>query len=252
MGNTKKPGTTTRQITLLRPPANFFDLQRRAEIAGGYLRLNLKNTLTAMLTATKTLAKEYTASSNDPDFYGKTRGYILELEHWHATDKMKQAGMIAIASQTTGKRFLEFGCGIADTSALAVLAGARVIHAMDLPSETMSYAKWRLPRIITATNKVSFIESTSSAADMTLKKNYYDVISAEDVFEHVPRPEEFAERLFHALKKGGSLYFSTEYIHSDSHPMHLKQNQQFHGTSWLNTLEDLGYVIVSPCQASRP
>ncbi len=166
-------------------------------------------------------------------------------------DKMKQAGMIAIASQAKNKKILEYGCGTADISFLAKKCGAKEVHALDLPSKTLDFAKFKLRRLLTGSNKIKFIESSKDINKLNLKKDYYDIISAEDVFEHVKYPKKHAKKIYDALKDGGSLFFSTEYVHSDFHPMHLKSNEKFNGVSWLYILEDIGFEIISPCQAIK-
>ena len=58
-------------------------------------------------------------------------------------------------------------------------------------------------------------------------------------------------QIYDALRNGGTMYFSTEFVHSDFHPMHLKSNEKLHGIEWLYELEKIGYNVVSPCSAIK-
>ena len=231
-------------------PENFFNREFRENIIIDYLGLSREEVKIKMQNATKNMANEWNYTNNQNKFYGKTYGYIFELENWHIDDKMKQSGMIAIASQSTGQKILEYGCGIGDTTVLAAIAGAKEAHGLDLPSKTLDYAKFRSKKF-TALKNIKFIESSEDLDKLNLPKNYYDLVSAEDVFEHVSNPIEHAKKIFDTLKIGGSMYFSTEFIHSDVHPMHLKQNEQLHGANWLYELEKIGFKVTSPCQAIK-
>ncbi len=242
-------------IGLLRDYEYLFNEKLRKDIISEYLGMDIKDVNVQIQNATENIAREwkyFNGSNKEVEFYKTTKGYIFELEDWHMKDKMKQAGMIAIASQAKNKKILEYGCGTADISLLSVLAGANEAHALDLPSKTLDFAQFKLRRLLGEKyNLIKFIESTENIEDLGLRKDYYDIISAEDVFEHVVDPEKHAKKIFDALKIGGSLFFSTEYIHSDFHPMHLKVNEKLNGIKWLYKLEEIGFKIISPCQAMK-
>ena len=238
---------------MVRLPQNFFDRQLREELIAEFTRLDISKVKDRMQKATEHMAREWKYLNGKSDingFYSHTDGYVFELEDWHIADKMKQAGMIIIGSQARGKRFLEYGCGIADTSLIASLADAEKVDALDLPSVTLDYARFRSRKFQLKT-PVNFIESVDDISKLVLPKENYDVISAEDVFEHVSDPVAHAQKIYGALRDGGSMYFSTEFVHSDFHPMHLKSNEKLHGIEWLYELEKIGYNIVSPCRAVK-
>ncbi len=238
---------------LVRLPHNFFDRQLREELIVEFTRLDISEVRDRMQNATEHMAREWKYHNGESDinsFYSHTDGYIFELEDWHIADKMKQAGMIIIGSRARGKRFLEYGCGIADTSLIASLADAEQVDALDLPSVILDYARFR-SRKFQLKNPVRFIESVDDISKLVLPEDHYDVISAEDVFEHVSDPVAHAQKIYGALRDGGSMYFSTEFVHSDFHPMHLKSNEKLHGIDWLYELEKIGYGIVSPCRAVK-
>jgi len=238
---------------LIKVQDNFFNRNNREEIISEFKKIPLSEVRTKMKIATQNIAREWKynkGNENINTFYSQTDGYIFELEDWHISDKMKQAGMIILSSQTKNKRILEYGCGIADTSILASLSGAKEIHALDLPSITLDYARFRSKKF-NINNQIVFIESSKNINDLVLPEKHYDIIIAEDVFEHVEHPISHAQKIYSALKYGGKLYFSTEFIHSDFHPMHLKSNEKFHGISWLYELEKIGYKIKSPCEAIK-
>ncbi len=238
---------------LVRPSPSFFDGQKRIKIISEFFNLTEKEVLDELKMANNNIAREwkyFSGENKEINFYEQTAEYILELEDWHINDKMKQAGIITIASQCRNKKFLEYGCGIADTAILAALNGASESHALDLPSKTMDYAKFRESRFLSE-SKIKFIESPNDIDSLVLPNEYYDVVSAEDVFEHLTNPEKHALKIYNSLKSGGSLFFSTEFIHSDFHPMHLKSNDKFNGIQWLYALENIGFDIISPCQAIK-
>jgi len=238
---------------LMSIPRHFFERQKRERLICAFLGLGLKSVHKLMKDATGQLAREWAYAKSEKKsspLYEKTQWYIFELEDWHIEDKMKQAGMIAIASQCRGKRFLEYGCGIGDTLILASIAGAKEVHGLDLPSKTLNYARFRILRF-TKNKNIRLIDTSRNIQKLKLPQNYYDIISAEDIFEHVINPIEHAKKIYESLRKGGSMYFSTEFVHSDFHPMHLKSNERFHGIKWLYKLEKIGFKVISPCQAMK-
>jgi len=240
---------------LLKNYEKLFNENIRINIISDYLNIGVQEVKKNMKIATENIAREwkyFKGINNEIEFYKTTKGYIFELEDWHIKDKMKQAGMVAISSSSKGKKILEYGCGTADISLLAALAGANEIHALDLPSQTLDFAKFKLKKLLgKKLDKVKFIKSKNKIDDLKLKKDYYDLVSAEDVFEHVTNPEKHAKKIYDSLKIGGSMFFSTEYVHSDFHPMHLEVNEKFNGINWLYKLENIGFKIVSPCQAIK-
>jgi 2-polyprenyl-3-methyl-5-hydroxy-6-metoxy-1,4-benzoquinol methylase len=238
---------------LVRLPQNFFDRQFREGLISKFTGLEVLQVRERMQNATEHMAREWKYYNGDSDingFYSHTDGYIFELEDWHIADKMKQAGMIIIGSQARRKKFLEYGCGIADTSLIASLAGAEHVDALDLPSVTLDYARFRAKQF-QLENPVNFIESVEDISKLVLSEDFYDIVSAEDVFEHVDDPIAHAKKIYDSLRNGGSMYFSTEFVHSDFHPMHLKSNEKLHGIEWLYELEKIGYDIVSPCRVVK-
>ncbi|PIN81302.1 hypothetical protein COV11_02235 [Candidatus Woesearchaeota archaeon CG10_big_fil_rev_8_21_14_0_10_30_7] len=244
-----------KRLSSLKKYKNMFDIELRERIISEYMNLSLKQVKIKMQNATENIAREwkyFRGVKKEVEFYKTTEGYIFELEDWHVRDKMKQAGMITIAAQAKNKIILEYGCGTADISLLSVIAGANEIHALDLPSKTLDFAKFKLKKLLNRKfNRIKFIESTENINKLKLNNCYYDIVSAEDVFEHVDHPEKHAKIIYDALKLGGSLFFSTEYIHSDFHPMHLKVNEKFNGIEWLYALEKIGFKIISPCHAIK-
>ncbi|MHA1797430.1 MAG: class I SAM-dependent methyltransferase [Candidatus Helarchaeota archaeon] len=242
---------------LIKLPRDFFDREFRERLIAQFTGLEISQVRERMKTATEQMAREWKyhkGDSNINSFYSHTDGYVFELEDWHIADKMKQAGMITIGSQARGKRFLEYGCGIADTSLIASLAGAEAVDALDLPSITLDYARFRARKFqkkFQLPTPITFIESVDDISKLVLPENHYDIVSAEDVFEHVIDPVAHAKKIYDTLRKGGSMYFSTEFVHSDFHPMHLKSNEKFHGIEWLYELEKIGYEIISPCRAVK-
>lgn len=243
---------STVENKLVQLPEYFFDRDFRVNLIKEFTGIETEDILKQMKDSTQDLAKDWKEkyAQDMAEFYSRTMGYIFELENWHIEDKMKQAGIICIASNCLNKVFLEYGCGIADTSIAASIAGAKEVHALDLPSKTLNYAKYRSIKFNLKT-KIKFIESNANIRRLILPENYYDVVSAEDVFEHVEDPLVHAKVIYNCLNKGGILFFSTEFIHSDFHPMHLKSNERFNGSKWLYELEKLGFEIVSPCQAIK-
>lgn len=222
----------------------FFDRNIRESMVAEFLGINKSEVREKMKNATANLSKEWDGRANR--FYTRTYYYVFELEEWHIEDKMKQAGIVAIGSQAKGKVFLEYGCGIADTSIVAFYAGANKVYSLDLSSITLKYAKFRSKKFEV---EVDFMEANKHISDLILPK--VDIVSAEDVFEHVHNPEEHAAKIYNSLNSGGVLYFSTEFVHNDLRPMHLKTNEKYHGLKWLYKLEDIGYKIVSPCCAIK-
>lgn len=88
-----------------------------------------------------------------------------------------------------------------DIDSIASLAGAEEVHALDLPSVTLNYARFRAKSFPLKT-PIKFIESVEDISQLVLSNEHYDMVTAEDVFEHVSDPVAHAKKIHDALKRG--------------------------------------------------
>lgn len=236
-------------------PEYFFNLDFRKKLIKNYTGISDKTLESKLKKATQNLASDWQEESRTNqkginDFYKTTDHYIYELEAWHVEDISKQAGIVTISSLAKNKTFLEYGCGIADTAIAAILVGAKEVYALDLPSKTLDYAKHRA-KYFNLKKDINWIEAPDDVEDLYPPRNYFDLVSCEDVFEHVVNPEKHAKKIYDSLKPYGSLIFQTEFVHSDCHPMHLESNNKMNGLKWLKYLESIGFEIISPCHVRK-
>lgn len=115
-------------------------------------------------------------------------------------------------------RFLEYGCGIAPvTFWLAEHRPRRFPYVllMDLPSEPLRFADWRLARLRPRDWEIL-------PAGQPLPT--VNVIACLEVLEHVPDPVATGDMLLNALRPGGVLW-EDFFAHGDAHAADLPQSQ---------------------------
>ncbi len=123
-----------------------------------------------------------------------------------------------------GKSILEIGCGHGGISTLLSIIGAKEVVGIDINKENLGvarkFAEIQTKRLGADHKVVSFKEM--SAYEMSFKENTFDVILADNVFEHFMKPDKVLEQSQKVLKSGGRLIvpiFSSIY---SKYALHLK------------------------------
>jgi 2-polyprenyl-3-methyl-5-hydroxy-6-metoxy-1,4-benzoquinol methylase len=103
-----------------------------------------------------------------------------------------------------GWRVLDYGCGVSDIGILLALLGAQVTIC-DLADPKLSFAEWRYRR---RKLNAEVIPIENPEESLSLNKDYYDLIVATEVFEHIPNPLQCLKALTGALRSEGLLFNS--------------------------------------------
>ena len=151
-------------------------------------------------------------------FYRDADEYLYDLTWWHALGRDDSANVqrsaLKAALEHRARAALDFGSGIGSLGVLLAEAGMTVTLS-DLNPRLNDYARWRFARRGLA---VSF------AAPTALPAEAFDFVSAIDVIEHVPNPEETLAMLASSLRPGGTLFLHLPTGHDDAFPMHFQHD----------------------------
>lgn len=182
---------------------------------------------------TSRLFRERPAGESESDWYRREDvglAYMCELAGWH----MLGGGAWGLAAgAVSGRRILDFGCGIATWSLVAASRGAEA-YCYE-PNPTMrEFAEWRARK---HGLRLTFLEQ--SPVSYAHAAEPYDDVVAWHVFEHLEQPEVALDSLLRALRPGGRLL--TESGFDD----HLPAQHHEH-PDWAGALARAGLVEVSP------
>ena len=150
------------------------------------------------------------------DFYRGAVSYLFEHLWWHVTDVETNSANVEImvyARQLGAMEYLDFGSGIGANAILFARGGLRVTLA-DISGAMLDFARWRLARRGLAATYIDLNRSS-------LPAERFDLISAVDVFEHLPDPALTMRQLGEALRIGGHLVFNYRAGKDPERPMHL-------------------------------
>lgn len=121
---------------------------------------------------------------------------------YERASEMNRQNLISLASRGGGKVLLDLGCDDGEwTRRLANTVGATEIHGVEIVDEQAKKAEAKGIRV----KKVDLNQPLTA-----LPSNYYDVIHANQVIEHVSSVDTFVSEVYRLLKPGGHAVVSTE------------------------------------------
>lgn len=150
------------------------------------------------------------------NFYDRTRSYIFEHVWWHATDLSLNAVNVAIidyACRQGARTYLDFGSGVGANAMLAARSGLSVTLA-DVSATMLDFARWRMERRGLRAQYIYLRKQPLPQAG-------FDLLTALDVMEHLPRPADEIRKMCAALRTGGLLIFNARPGFDAERPMHI-------------------------------
>jgi len=159
-------------------------------------------------------------------FYRQADAYLYDLTWWHTLSEDDSALIQVEALETAlayrARSALDFGSGIGSLGLLMARHGLSMTLA-EINPRLNDYARWRFDR---RGLKAQFLDLPASGAltDVSLVRESFDLISAVDVFEHLPDPRAALAALSAALRPGGALFIHLPSAPDPARPMHLWHN----------------------------
>lgn len=132
------------------------------------------------------------------------------------------------------KEVLDIGCGHGGNSCFIALNGAKRVTGIDINLKNMKHAQMFAELIAKrfgddARLPIDFVEM--NAYEMTFEPNSFDIVIADNAFEHFTQPKKVMEQCHKVLRPGGVIYapiFSSIY---SKYGLHLKNGLK---VPWLN------------------
>lgn len=138
-----------------------------------------------------------------------------------------------IPQNIRNKDILEIGCGQGGISIFMATNGAKSVSGIDLNTFHLEVAKEFKKRseesFLGKKLNVEFLEM--NAYEMTFAKDSFDLVFADNVFEHFMEPKKVLEQSYHVLRKGGMLIVPTFSSIWSKHALHLKHGLKM---PWAN------------------
>lgn len=158
------------------------------------------------------------------------------------------------ASKFAFGRVLDLGCGVGyGSNILAMSENVNEVNSIDISSSAINYAKKYY-----AHKKVKYI--ISPAEKLPFDDEYFDVVTAFEVIEHVTDYQKVLKEVFRVLKKEGYLFISSPnprdivnrlkyHIFNKPFPDKYAENphhtKEFYYEELLNILKNNGFIIDS-------
>jgi len=125
-------------------------------------------------------------------------GNILTPEQFQMASEAYDIDYQGIMPQNTDAVILDFGCGVGDFLYHLKQKGYSNFYGVDISPSQVEYCRKHITDRVETVNGMDFLKD---------KQDRYDLITAHDVLEHIPKAEifQFLSAIFQALKNNGIL-----------------------------------------------
>lgn len=139
------------------------------------------------------------------------RANILDLAKWHLHDTVSGMFVGNLAQfQNRGLKVLDFGSGIGTTALLMATKG-NIVHCVEPNRLMRDFTSFRAKRFGT---EMTFRNISGIASN-------YDMAICFHVLEHLPNPQDVADKIAASLKPGGIVFAQSDFTSDNgTNPMH--------------------------------
>jgi 2-polyprenyl-3-methyl-5-hydroxy-6-metoxy-1,4-benzoquinol methylase len=216
--------------TLSRPPQHSLYKSMVAELAE-YLSEQPDTVAASCEAGRVSVAEEWKARqlgkesppSDVVAFYRTTTSYLFDLTTFNSEypHTATLESLVEISRKRGLRKVLDFGSGIGSVGLFFALNGMEVTLA-DVSEPLMEYAAWRFKA---RGLKLRLINLNREE----LPKDTFDVVTAFDVLEHLPRPADTLRTLATAMKSGGVIALNVEEAEANF-PQHIATYEEVFST----------------------
>lgn len=129
------------------------------------------------------------------------------------------------------EKCLDFGCGVGSHGIVFKKNGFEVT-LYDISKELLDFAKWRF--------RIRGLDTRFIDTETKIPKNYFEIVIAFDVLEHVPDPIRILGLLNNSLLTGGILCITMPEVPDPEHPLHIS----YYSKEIREEMDRLGLLMI--------